>query len=267
MARDKKPKTRVATIATCGANDLGIPDGLDPKDYEGTKSWIFSRWRWEFIRRDKDFCNDSQDLLALMTACGSPSPCKCGRKENACLYPGKLERFREVWRYTDAVNHKERWVDEPSGDHERLVMGIIGNPISATRMSIMTPGMHTSFSMRDNEGQPGRLSDHEMVVKFDIDRPLSDQLKWAEVLLEEEQISRRGKKLQYRPRPDKWLKYLIMLDACEAEVSAKKIPPILSMTAGNAQTARDTIQQAQKLQRAFRSDDYRLIDCEATGHD
>lgn len=246
--------------ATRANDDLGTPEGLNLTDYTHIENWKFERWRWEFIRRDDDFRKDSVALLELMNNCFTPCVCTCGPQKDACRYPGELERFREAWRYKDAVHPKEQWVDAPNGDHEQFVMNIIGSPIPAARMSIVPPGMHVGISLRDNEGQPRRLSDYEMVVKFDIDRPLPDQLKWAQVLLYEEQESKHGDRLQKRPRPDKWHKYLLMLDARERTSSEEEIAEILKMTVGTAHTIRDTIEQARKLQRDFRSDDYRLKD-------
>jgi len=212
MAKRKAGKSIRATTATAAthvASDWGIPDWLVSTGYEGADRWKFNRWRWEFIRRDKDFRKDSLELLGLMFNCAVPSSCRCGRKKNACLYPGKLERFQKDWRYREPVHPKEQWADVPSGDHERFVMGVIDSPLSAARMSVTTPGMYACLSMRNDGGQASRLSDHEMVVKFDIDQPLSDQLEWAKVLLEEGQKSRhQGKKLKKSPQPRKWRTYL-----------------------------------------------------------
>ncbi len=55
---NKPPLATTATTATRGANEWGIPDWCDAAAYAEFIDCDLDRWRWEFLRRRKDYRDD-----------------------------------------------------------------------------------------------------------------------------------------------------------------------------------------------------------------
>ncbi|MFC3447667.1 hypothetical protein ACFOLL_16995 [Falsochrobactrum ovis] len=87
----------------------------------------------------------------------------------------------------------------------------------------------------------------EVLVKFDIDKPLEPQLAAAKDNLLAYQKIKHGKKLQKRRHPQKWLLYLRLLDGREMGASWSQLEAILPSDASTPQSARDAYTQAKAL--------------------
>jgi hypothetical protein len=196
-------------------NEWGIPDWHDPTAYGDTETWHEWRWRWEFIRRRDDYRADF-DVVADYT----------------------LEHYRMV--YADgALGVDPNDVLTPNDPRFRGMATVqqgdkygysgLWNP-RFSELPSYAPDRHAglvAFVTGEGErhfGEPvAGAGDGEILVRFNLDRPLAAQVKAAEHNLAIYQQMRHGKKLETRKHQGKWFTYLRVLDGKEAGASWSEI--------------------------------------------
>lgn len=206
---DTPPLATLATTATQGASEWGIPDWRDAEAYGDVSRWTFMRWRWEFYRR-RDDLRAAFDSRAQETY------------ESALeLHKNPLYGTGRTLRPDEPRFTAQSYLDDPFGYAGIPNPRISEQPGDVIFSSLDYPG---NIALVKGEGPrwPGEsettvsLGDGELAVVFDLDKPLGPQLEPLKNALVAMQILRHGAALQRRRHPAKWLLYLRTLDAREA---------------------------------------------------
>lgn len=208
--------------------DWGIPDWTNALAYGSTDCWDRNRWRWEFLRRREDLREEFKrkadavylDKLALFERIpdafskdGPTRPCEAGFFVSTRAISGELQKLPNP-AISEQPPEVLNWIDGPD-----------------------------TWVQHFSETPPVGM----LRFDFDLSKPIEPQLRNAREVLREFQADEMGRLVQRRERPEKWLSYLRVLDGREAGASWTRLAGILPMTAGTAQTARDTWMQARAL--------------------
>ena len=206
-------------------NEWGIPDWRDRSAYGRVDRWDLDRWRWEFYRRRNDlrtffdrWAADEGNLNARANEGLRPSD----PGFMAFAGDGAEKTGMELFGYAGVPN--PRIGDQPKGviiPVERLLKRMrFYDP--ANRIPSNLGEMSIIGEVKWNRYQI-TLDKHEYAIKFDLDKPLREQLLEAERSLKRKQVELHGSGLQRRRSPKKWLGYLRVLDAREAKVAWSEI--------------------------------------------
>jgi len=211
--------------------DWGIPDWRDPTAYGDTKRWSEFRWRWEFTRRRED-CR--ADFLA------------------------HKEDIAHKWRFLDEVPlqpHERGFVAKFPGCYEKY--GLIGLPNPAIGDQplryIMVHEVYPRQILFDAQGRllaQETVLETEAVLVFDLSASIDNQLEIGKGLLKWLHEVKFGRPVSRRRHPDKWLRYLRVLDAKESGASWSQIGKagvLGNLSRGGAHAARDAWNQADAL--------------------
>jgi hypothetical protein len=191
-------------------SEWGIPDWTDPASYGDTESWSLKRWRWEFLRRRDDLRREF-DLNASIE------------------YESRLiEAEQQPWRFPYGIPPPNRpgfYILSPS------ITADTWEPLPNPRISdqpekvlIESSAGVTLLAHGETVGEEPK----ETILKFDLRKPISAQIVEAKKYLVEQQEAQIGEKVQFRPRIDRWLKYLRIWDAREHDCPWEKIAEVLS---------------------------------------
>ena len=198
-------------------NDIKIKKWIRPNwkkidQYSNMKDVSIYRWYWEFLRRREDYQCDflkyslityTNDLKRALQN-GAPqedvlSPDKYGFK---ALIPGSFSKY-----FTSTCFN-------PCEDNP---------PLSFMYRHRMAMSIY-SGEYAENKGEiKTTLDDGEILLKFDLDRPINNQIDDAKSVLQERQLSRKGKLIQRRVHSDKWLNYIRALDVKTNNETFKEI--------------------------------------------
>jgi hypothetical protein len=191
----------------------GLPDWCDPAAYGDTGCWSQSRWRWEFTRRRSDYRADFDEA------------CDPSVKHFA--------EVRELRKQRDGLEGRYLAPNEPgfqcvtTTDQFSRYGIVLLNPRISEQPSHILQFQPNPFrsGMVVGQGQPfgeqaaTEVPEGAVSVKFDLDRPIEQQLDaWRGMLLAWQQM-RHGKIIRRRTHPNKWLRYLRVLDGREAGAS------------------------------------------------
>ncbi|AGI74267.1 hypothetical protein OA238_c43770 [Octadecabacter arcticus 238] len=198
-----------ATSATRGANEWGLPNWTDAGDYGDWENWKFSRWRWEFNRRNSNYRSQAMEFFEILKTRdaltrdlrANKTPESRNRfNKLADLQAQSFTAFWRQWGYIEIL-------DPSTSDYpdERLKI-------------LRSDGLHILDGSPSSEVGRSSLSPliGQTTITFSLDKPLGEQLKSASVELKRKQKSLHGKLLQTRHHDVKRLEYLRTLDAREA---------------------------------------------------
>jgi len=230
-------------------NEWGLPDWREPSAYGSVNRWDLDRWRWEFYRRREDL-REFFDRWAY-DECNANLPANEGKRPSepgfkAFTGKGAEKTGLELFDYGGVPN--PRISNQPKG-------AIIPIEKLFRRMRYYDPAkripsnfgeMSILREVKWNKHQV-TIDEHEYVIKFDLNRPLREQIQEAAMVLKRKQIELHGCTLQRRRHKVKWLGYLRALDAREAGASLAEIARLQPETAQTEQTARDILHQARAL--------------------
>jgi len=212
MAQDKSDKAPAATPATRQANEWGLPDWTDAKDYTDWKRWDFMRWRWEFYRRRDDLraAFDANAERTYREYCEAYPPWPDGSMGRV-LRPDE-PGFVAVLYYDAAIKFGYAGLPNPriSEQPARVIFSSLDYPGNTRMMKGKGPRYPGTAEHQCD------VSDGEFAVVFDLDKPIGPQLAQLNGTLKGWQILRHGKALQKRHHDAKRLEYLRILDAREA---------------------------------------------------
>jgi hypothetical protein len=246
MGQDKTDKTDESPAATRGtqrADELGIPDWRDVSAYGDTKKWTFWRWRWEFSRRRDDlryafkanaemgydqwlrfFNSDSGSIkrawwLIEAQKLGVSEPPKPSEPGFTIRVEEEVGRFFGYAAIPNPrISEQPEYTITPIQDdgtvkyYESNTAEIIYQTFEKYGLNLPYKDMHMVkdilFSMPVSV-----CKKNEVVIVFDLDRPLLPQIEVAKKNLQRIQEGYHGKPLQKRRHPARWLGYLRVLDA------------------------------------------------------
>lgn len=183
------PLPSMKTKTRASHNEWNVPDWRDEKQYltprsEGDDSDLL-QWRWEFLRRDKQYRDDWRRIAVLdpdgkLALRGDPSQCDF-TKPIPLLIPEQLEDFHHFNRLYKL---------------SRLLDPSVRNP------SILP------FS--------GLYAEYGVVVVVDLELSIKRQLKLAELELRRhhKQLEKKLRRATY-PEKAKWPQFLRMIDALD----------------------------------------------------
>lgn len=193
-------------------NDWGIPNWQCKRAYSDAASWHDDRWRWEFYRRREDlrdffdeWANESRHL-----------PCNQGLSPNDrgfLAYTNDTHRGEGIDRFGYIGIPNPRIGDQPAAmirpDSSFMDMFRVkrGTDPRASR------GVLEVTEMQKRREYSVHLAKHELAIRFDLDKPLTPQLKHAHARLRKDQKELHSKLLAPRKNEPKWSDYLRALDA------------------------------------------------------
>jgi hypothetical protein len=231
----------------------GVPDWREAANYGDVDSWSNSRWRWEFLRR-RDDLRKFFDLWASIT-----HQKNLPEKNGLCpTDPGFVAFEADVpvtraWETFGLVGiPNPRIGNQPDRVIRRQAHPLNPNETKDGRSSAgRARGVIAVLEEYDVGYYQITLAPNELAFKFDLNRPLPDQIKAVSLQLKREQKARFGKLKVRRRRPKNWLGYLRTLDARDANASWAQIAELHPNTAQTEQTARDIWNQADALRFKF----------------
>ncbi len=215
MVKRKNSATPATTVtsATQGANEWGLPNWTDASDYGDWENWKFSRWRWEFNRRNSDYRTQAVEFFEILkTRDALTSDLRANKTPEARnrfnkladLQAQRFTTFLRQWGYIEVL-------DPSTSDYpdERLKI-------------LRSDGLNILDGSPSSEEGRSSLSPliGQTTITFSLDKPLGEQLKSAATVLKKKQKSLHGKLLQTRHHDVKRLEYLRTLDAREARPEA-----------------------------------------------
>lgn len=206
-------------------NEWGLPDWLDSSTYGDTARWDMDRWRWEFYRRRKDL-RAFFDLWASdprnqkLSSNQGLNPFDPGfRALSGPEGPSSVHLFGYFGLPNPRIGDQPKHVIIPSESFLR--------PLRVYDPAKRPPHTHSPPLGVIRRYEYGlKLQFHEIAIRFDVNRPLVEQIDYARDVLRRKQTDIHGKLIQRRPHPKKWLSYLRALDAREADVPWARITEV-----------------------------------------
>jgi hypothetical protein len=184
-------------------------------------------WAWEFLRRNPEYQKLWSQLIAPNY---DPRHVTMNLKRTPALAQKVYDRVR--------TPIKKSFRDYPF-DRFRAQFGIISVPLNPSerkarilfatiryaRKPLKRGGMPPGWTY----SVPTALQDHEVLVWFDLRRPIEWQLKTAKKVLTEQikEEKLEGVPFQFRFRPQQYVRYLRLLDAKAAGVKDAFVAGVL----------------------------------------
>jgi hypothetical protein len=218
------------------AKRWGLPDWENKDSYGDTKSWSMDRWRWEFTRRRTDY-----------------------REWFERLAP---EYYQDLIKRRGPTNSfGRRWLQphEPGfralGDMQSFwTFGLdeLPNPAISDQPEHVICFGHPKLSFSRESISVGR---DEIGVVLSLRETWSDQGDTIELYFKDAQKQFLGPVKAHKLRPEKWFRYLRILDGRECGASWSKLAPISSDRIGSQlpKNALQVWQAAHKLSTAWPS--------------
>ena len=224
------------------ATEWGLPDWQDEATYGDTSNWSFMRWRWEFIRRRDDYRADFDRWK--------------DQTYEFWINVNKLEGSANTDRILKP--HQPGFKARIQDGSFKYGYTALPNPrISDQPFTVIFSHFDRDDNISYIEGKGDRFfgdiiktsaGDGEILVKFDIDKPIKPQLEAVKEILTAYQRYKHGRTLQIRRHPSKWLLYLRFLDGRETGATWSELQSILPRhIEASPQSSRDVHTQAKNL--------------------
>jgi hypothetical protein len=209
----------------------GVPDWRDAAAYEIARSP--RQWRWEFLRRRQDY---REDWLKHYEP---------GVREALAIY-GDMPLPEGVTSWED---HFSGFATFPDSAWKYGIAPLIdpSRPCSEFELRQNAQGEHPYFLRFASRERFKEMQDEgRVVVVFDLNRPLGEQLRKAKTGLKRAQDDLRGGALDWRRHEDKWSLYLRAIDARDAGETLESIGGhVLGRIDDAAQHAQNTLRPAR----------------------
>lgn len=243
-------------------NEWGIPSWQEPVAYGDVKRWTFNRWRWEFYRRRDDLraCFDAHAdetyRFNLQKVGFDWAPCAHLRPDEAGFTADIGREDRARFGYSELPNPRigDQWENRLYFDNDSRLTVVDGSFVGKDGTARTIGKRLAEAGVVLTEPQQRRLrhllachwielGPDGLGLGFSLDRPLEPQLANARGVLRAH-YEIRGKPMQRKRHPAKWLGYLRTLDAREAGASWREIAvellPMREDEAGEQVHARET---------------------------
>ena len=229
-------------------NDWGLPDWRDAAAYPTpTPPWNWFRWRWEFYRRRDDLRQAFDERAAESYQRAIEFEGSQGVPPDRVIRPDQAGFSAQAYT-TDEFGYWAIFNPRISEQPHYALSSVEPRP-----GSIRIYGGWKEDEVGDwaDPRKIGIRKTSEVLIAFDLDRPISEQIESAKHELAKRQRRQHGKVLQRRSHKEKWLGYLRTLDAREAGASWAEIAALHPKTAQPEQTARDIWEAASALRFNF----------------
>lgn len=210
----------------------GVPDWSDESQYPNSHTDTI--WRWEFLRRRKDYRTDYQVINKILDKLDI---CSDGSKELDLLFDRlTVESEKLCLKYEiDSI------LGAPDPRYPlQWVYGFRKMPDYDKPYHLLPPGFHAGDSERrikhielgkDSFYLRPTIVPHPCAAYvFDLSKPIENQISKAGVRLRKEQndlVTKGLKVIKKRKRNDRWRDYLRILDARAESVTYRKIGEVL----------------------------------------
>lgn len=225
-------------------------DWRNKKDYDYMDNHTPDLWAWEFLRRNPDYINDWERALSPylddLQAEALRLTAFFRGNEKYSLIPGfnkevylrdlteeERKPFIERLHWYYDVN---KVVDMVAFDEARSRWGLMVNMIFNPNIDMPTRVFYPTFFYQygpvysKKDALPDLLSS-EVVVVFDLSKPIQQQLEHFKVLLEEEQMHLRIYSdldiANVKNKPQYWKDHLRIFDARESGATDKEIADVM----------------------------------------
>ena len=243
MATDKSSrKSNRAPAHAFEKSEWGIPDWRSGENYGDTENWSMKRWQWEFSRRRyiarQYFDERAQIVYEQQSAFFSvqPEAFPHGRPLRpdepgfyVCVEKSVLHEIGYYSLPNPRIGKQPELAMFPCTQASRIrpIKPRLGDTIGETLQYCDVELSKKQYSRLGHvlDAHPVKLKETEVALVFDCDRALEPQLEAARRWLKAEYKS-QNKKTQHRIHKRKWLKYLRVLDAREANASWQKITDV-----------------------------------------
>lgn len=202
--------------------DWGIPDWRDESAYlnqDGNTLW--GVWRWEFVRRHSDYRKTYEDFASRS-------------------FSSDEEKDAESLRLARPIRYTRMYDPRSSEIHEiemHYSSGVIMHNAHPSKFNY-DPVIHP----------PER---HIVLMSFNVDMPIEEQIEAARGHLTWVQKRAYGKKIEFRNEPSRWPLYLRVLDARVAGASWTEVTSIMPAAYQTKENARSVHKQALGVQDKF----------------
>ena len=224
----------------------GVPDWRLAEGYEGERT--LREWWWEFTRRRPDYRELWLQARPLQEKWVEANLDWCGEiaKTDGCT----LEEAIDWKRSRHVPNGQIREVQR------RFRLSAIPDPRVVFDEHFLR---HVFYSDRATAVRYGRFDAVEkdqsgsfILMRFNLDRPIEEQLAFAKDYLKQMQEYQKGKAITRRPRQSNWPIFLRALDARDADATLGEMAEVLwPGQTKTAQSARDTYEAACELRDNF----------------
>ena len=228
-----------------------LPDWTDPNNYPDPTNTSRLEWAWQFLRRNQEY----QRLWAKLIK----------PHYDPALVDASLARADREAGFR-SVSNRPRLPEELELDEFLQGFGIYTVPPDPSEPRAKLRFKSTRFAQSGRRGTaPGwvykittTLDDDEVLIWFDLDRPIETQLKKAKELLTRS-AAKKGHR-QFRFRPEQYAKYLRLLDAKAVDARSSNIAKLIYPRVKNTypdyegkRRVRDELKIAERLRdRDFR---------------
>jgi hypothetical protein len=211
----------------------GVPDWRDPAAYDIPRS--LRQWRWEFLRRRPDY---REDWLRYYEP---------GRREALANFEDEpLPEGVSSWEH-----HYSGFAIYPDSAWKYGIAPLIDPSRACSEVELWQCFqyehpyfLHFASRERFREMEDTRRT----VVVFDLNKPLGEQLRKAELKLKRLQANKLGSVSDRRRHEQKWPVYLRVIDARDAGERLETIGlRVLDRIDDAAQHARNTLKRAAEL--------------------
>lgn len=219
-----------------------VPDWQDAAAYPKPNDLSLPEWRWQFLRRRKDY-RDEFDIHAAPTyayECVRTTASRKGRK--LLVVPQGHPAFRASLEYLSVQDEdaaQDTFLLALSRCQRYDLACRLPNPRCITPLRLQFERPYGGFLNGPIQG-PVRLSlrEDQIMLTYCLSKPLAAQVQLIRDLLQRIQAHKYGKKVARRARRADWPLYLRVLDAKAAGVPLRVIgTTVLSLRGTQEQIA------------------------------
>lgn len=183
-----------------------IKNWRDPKEYAYMKKHTPELWAWEFLRRNPDYNRDWKRALSAYLKGVSENKFQIKNEIKSVFFRGAREKWG-LFQIDQIINPA---VDKPYNDLDFPIFYTYGNLYTISTFKLLS-----------------NLKDSEALARFDLTKPIEQQLEYFGKLLKEEQrliLDKYDINIQYViNKASYWIDHLRRFDAVESKADMKDI--------------------------------------------
>lgn len=227
------------------------PDWKDKSAYPNSETTTGKQWAWEFLRRNPDFQEDCNKLKLNPHDMVHDPPFK--HRESNSEYRLRTKSSPYVRKDILSVLLKKwgvsniREIDSAQTDYKEVRFQIL-DPVEIVELP-------DQYDRMEGFGYP-QLSDSEILLSFDLSKPLKQLIKSAEYYLSDtrELLKKAGKLKDTRKQVQLYAAYLRLLDAKESKATYSQTAVIF-----NESNPEEHVKDGLKAAKLLRDRNYKIL--------